>query len=266
MLQQTAVARAHLKRFRTRQRAVGSAIALCALGALCALVVTACGSTSAASSSTTSSTTSTSTTTTSTGAASGSLTAYQNCLKKHGVNFAAGGFGGPGRGATGAGVAPPPTGTTGTGTRPSFTAAQQKAFSACASLRPSGAAGGPGGFSGGGANTAAFAKFQACLKKHGVQTGSTAAQPSSSSQAAIAACRSLLPAGGFGPGSGSSAGGGGANSATFAKYQACLKEHGVKTGASGQSASKLQAAITACRSLLPNNGAAGTTTATTTSG
>jgi hypothetical protein len=254
--------RTHLTRFSIRRRTIGSAIGLCALGAMCALVVSACGSGSASPSSTTSSTTSAVSTTPTT---SGSFAAYQSCLKKHGVNFAGAGFGGGG--ATGA----PPAGTTGGGTRPTLTAAQQKALSACQSLRPSGAAGGPGGFGGGGANAnnPAFAKFQACLKNHGVQTGSTNPQTSTSSQAAFAACRSLLPnggaGGGFGSGSGSSAGGsGGANSATFAKYQTCLKQHGVQTGASGQSAAKLQAAITACRSLLPNNGTSGTTTATTT--
>jgi hypothetical protein len=257
--------RTRLKKLSIRPRTVSSAIALTAVGAACALVVSACGSSSAAPSSTTSSTT---TPTSTTATTSGSFTAYQNCLKKHGVNFAGGGFGGPGRGASGA--TGPPRGTTGAGARPTFTAAQQKALATCASLRPSGATAGRGGFGAGGANAnnPAFAKFQACLKKHGVQTSSTTRQTSTTSQAALAACRSLLPSGGggFGPGSGSSASGGGANSATFAKYQTCLKQHGVQTGASGQSAAKLQTAIAACRSLLPNNGTSGTTAGTTATG
>ena len=129
----------------------------------------------------------------------------------------------------------------------------------------------PGGFGGGSfaaggggftSTNPAFAKFETCLKQHGVQTGSGASRTSSAYQTALTACRSLLPAGaGFGRGAGGA--GGAANSATFAKYQACLKQHGVQTGSAGQSASTLQAAITACRSLLPNAGNSTSTTTTT---
>jgi hypothetical protein len=130
-------------------------------------------------------------------------------------------------------------------------------------LQPAGGFGGGGfrGGSGGGFNSSnpAFAKFEACLKSHGVSTGSSADRTSSAYQTALAACRSLLPAGGFG-----GRGGGGTNSTnpSFAKFQACLKQHGVVTGAAGQTPAKTQAALTACRSLLPNGGAGtpGTTT------
>ncbi len=79
--------------------------------------------------------------------------------------------------------------------------------------------------------------------------------------------RSLLPAGavggGFGGGTGGGASGGGtgtgANPSTFAEFQACLKQHG---GGTGAAPAKIQAAIAACRSLLPNGGAGAPTTTT----
>jgi hypothetical protein len=51
----------------------------------------------------------------------------------------------------------------------------------------------------GGANSAAFQKFQTCLKSHGVTTSSTGTKAT----AAIAACRSVLPNGGNGAPAGS---------------------------------------------------------------
>jgi hypothetical protein len=167
------------------------------------------------------------------------------------------------------------TAATTTPVRPPVSAAQQKALAACASLRPAGGFGGGGFGRGGGggfsSSNPAFAKFTACLKQHGIQTGSTLSRTSPAYQTALTACRSLLPAGGAGFGRGGGAGtpGGAANGATFAKYQACLKAHGVQTGATGQSAATLQAAITACRSVLPNAGNGSsqtTTTAPTTTG
>ena len=136
----------------------------------------------------------------------------------------------------------------GGGARRKLTPAEQKGLAACASLRPKGGFGaGRGGFN---PNNPAFAKLQACLKQHGVKTtGSGASRNSSAFRTAFQACRSLLPPGGFGPG-GATPGGGGANTTTFARYQACLKQHGVVPGAGGQSPSKLQKAITACHSVL----------------
>jgi len=284
------------------------------LGALslllgCVLAVAACGGSSSpaaspaaattaatattggGASTTGASTTGTPTTGTSTTAAA-NFTAYRSCLTSHGMTTAfgaGGGFfgrGGRGRGSTtgttttATATTAAPTGTTpGASGRPALSAADQKALAACASLRPTGGFG--GGFGGGGfAGRGGFAanpKFEACLKSHGVQTGAAPTGASSALRTAFAACRSLLPsggagfgAGGAGFGAGGAAGGGGgaagANSATFAKYQACLKAHGVQPGAAGQSGSKLQAAITACRSVLSSGAASAGSTQTTTTG
>ena len=157
--------------------------------------------------------------------------------------------------------------------RPQRTAAQQKAFTACASLRPAGGfgAGRPAAraAAGGFANNPQFQKFEQCLTQHGVAAGAGADRTSPAFQTALAACRSLLPnggnfgGGGFGGGA-TGAGGsaaGGAPSGTFAKFQACLKSHGVQPGASGgQSSSKTAAAIAACQKQLPSSGSATTTT------
>lgn len=247
----------------SRSRFAGSAVALAGIGAACALVVTGCGSSSPAPATTTAA--ATATTTAATGAASGASTtagggfaAYQTCLKAHGVTFPSGG-GFFRRGGAG-GTTTAPTGTT--PARPALSPAEQKGLAACASLRPSGGfgAGGGGGFLN--SSNPAFAKLEACLKQHGVTSESAASRGSSAFRTAFAACRSLLPAGGFGGGFGAAGGGGaaGASSSTFAKYQACLKQHGLQPGAAGQSPGKLQAAISACRSVLPGGGRPTTTT------
>lgn len=244
-------------------RTAGFVTALVALGVACAVVVAGCGGSSTPTTSTSSTVSTTTPATGTSTTATGSFAAYQACLKSHGVSFPAGG--GFYRRTTTTGVSTTTSGaTTPTTTTPALSSAQQQAIAACASLRPT------GGFASGGAfnsSNPAYAKFQACLKAHGVQTGSTVSRTSTTAEAAFAACRSLLPNGGtFAPGSTGASGA--ANSATFAKYQACLKSHGVQTGAAGQSASKLQTAIAACRSLLPNGGnsspAATITTPTTT--
>jgi hypothetical protein len=142
-----------------------------------------------------------STSTTTKGAANASFTAYANCLKSHGVNFT-GGFGGFGGGGTGG---PPPSGST---TRPTLSATQRAAFtkaeSACASLRPK--------FNGGGgAGSTQFAAYRNCLKLHGVTLPSgrggfpgsgtsTSTTSTPKVQAAMTACASLRPKGGFGGG------------------------------------------------------------------
>jgi hypothetical protein len=260
-------------------RRAGLVLGVGGLGALCALVVSACGSSSASNGTTTSTTTTAAAGTTTTGSAS--FTAYQSCLKAHGVSFPTGGFGGGGfrRGATGASGATgaagaPPTGATGATGRGGFprrnlTPTQQNALNACASLRPTGGFGGGAGGPGGGSNSAAFAKFQTCLKNHGVDTsrGGGFDRTSTAGQAAFAACRSLLPQGGFGgrfggPGGGAGAtGSGGASSGSFQALQNCLKAHGVQTGsASKQSAAKTAAAIATCRSQVLGGGSSTTTT------
>jgi hypothetical protein len=260
---------------RRNLRRAGLVLGVGGLGALCALAVSACGSSSAASGTTASTTTASGTTTT----GSASFTAYQTCLKAHGVTFAASGFGGGfRRGATGASGATgaPPTAATGASGRGGFprrnlTPKQQAAFTACASLRPTGGfgrgAGGPGNF----ANNPAFKKFQTCLKNHGVDTsqGGGFDGTSATGQAAFAACRSLLPQGDFGGGGFGGPGGGatGATGATgsgssssFQALQACLKAHGVQTGsASTQSPAKTAAAIATCQQQVLGGGSSTTT-------
>lgn len=246
-------------------RAAGSALALTLLAAACMLVVTACGSSSSAAPASTTTTASSSTSTanattpTSTTAVGESLAAYQSCLKSHGVTLPTGGGFAPGAG-TPTTTTPSTPVTTTPRTKQAVPAADQKALTACASLRPSGGFAGSSGFT---STNPAFTKLETCLKTHGVQTGTAASRTSTAYQSAVTACRSLLPAGGYsgaGAGRGNTGAAGGANSATFAKYQACLKQHGVQTSAAGQTTSKLQAAITACHSVLPTSNTSTTTT------
>jgi hypothetical protein len=139
-------------------------------------------------------------------------------------------------------------------------------------------------------NTAAFQKYQSCLKAHGVtlpqfngrpggggQTRTFTGPPpgagtsttqrgggfagrlanlTPAQQKAAQACQSLLPQGSFGQGSRTRTGAGGA---AFSKYTQCLTQHGVKFGQSGQSSAAFKKAQTACKSLLP---APSTTTTT----
>jgi hypothetical protein len=174
----------------TRQptlRHVGIAVLVAAVGLLCALVVAGCGSSSAAPG-TSSTSTAASTTTTGTSTTSAGDAAFRACLTQHGATIpSGGGFGGGGFGGGGGGK----PGAVG-GNRPAPSAALQKALSACASLRPAGGFGGRGGArpGGAGANSSnpAFAKFESCLKAHGVTSSN-----SKNSASAIAACRSDLP-------------------------------------------------------------------------
>ncbi len=143
-----------------------------------------------------------STSTTTGGSGAASFTAYENCLKSHGVNFSLGGFR-PGAGATGS---PPSSGnTTRTTLSPSERTKFEAANTASASLRPK--------FNGaGGAGSTAFAAYRNCLKLHGVTlpTGrgggfgaggtSTSTTSNPKLQAAEAACAALRPKGGFGGG------------------------------------------------------------------
>jgi hypothetical protein len=179
-----------------------------ALGAL-GLLLTACSSGGSA----------TTTTTTSAGKTTGgaSLSAYRQCLSKHGVTLP--NFSGRGTPPSGAGGAPeggtPPSGTGGPpggggfSNNPKFAAAAK----ACASVEPKG---GFGGFGGGanGANSTAFAAYRNCLKLHGVTLPSgTSGSPTSTVdtssaayQAAQTACASLRPSAGSTPSSTASPG------------------------------------------------------------
>ena len=133
----------------------------------------------------------------------------------------------------------------------------------------------------GGGNASAFQAFRECLTAHGVTlparpAGGGGGQPptggqppangtrpaggrfgnlTAKQQAAVTACQSKRPAGGFG---GGNARGGPANPA-LAKYTACLKSHGVTFGSTSSSSSAFAKATAACKSLLPT-AKGGTTT------
>jgi len=177
-------------------------VSFAALALVAALVATVagCGATSSAASAP--ATTAAGTTTT--GGAPG-FAAFQACLKQHGVTVSFGGrrFRRPGAtGATGGTTTTPPPDGQGNGAprpggpgaggfRRNLNPAQQKAFTACRSQLPAGGFGRrPGGFGGGG--NGAFAKYTACLRKHGVTFGATSSG-SSTYKLASTACRSLLP-------------------------------------------------------------------------
>jgi hypothetical protein len=138
-----------------------------------ALVAAGCGG----SSPTSASTSATSTT------RGGTAAAFRACLAQQGVKLPSGfGNGGPPQG--GAGQAPQG------GRPPSFSAKQQKAFSACRSKLPAGA-GANGGFAGGGQNNPALTKYTTCLRKHGVTFGGSNNQ--SAFKKASAACAKYAP-------------------------------------------------------------------------
>ena len=122
------------------------------------------------------------------GANSAAFAKYTACLAKAGIKLPSFG-GGRGFGANGT----RPTGAPATGTTPrprpslSLTPAQQKAFTACAALRPkfagfggAGGAGGAGGFggatpqSGTAPKTGTSAAYLACLNTHGLPVQSAA--------------------------------------------------------------------------------------------
>jgi hypothetical protein len=138
--------------------------------------------------------------------ATGSASAYFNCLRQHGVS----GFG---------------------QSSGSSSSAVSAARQACASLRPSGGFGGFGGSGGSSAFSADLQKFESCLSAHGVKVPSSSSgaegfrslfgelrDGTSAEQAAFSACSSDLPfggggggfgGGGFGGGGGNGSGGGG---------------------------------------------------------
>jgi hypothetical protein len=100
------------------------------------------------------------------------------------------------------------------------------------------------------------AKYQACLKAHGVVFGSAKQPTAAKMRAAFKACASLAPAGAA-P-AGGPAGSGrpmtAAQRAAFAKYAACMKKNGVtlsRTARPNTASAKVQAAQKACASLRP---------------
>jgi hypothetical protein len=105
------------------------------------------------------------------------LSAFQSCLRQHGVTVAAGPSGGPAGGAFPTGARP--TGSAPAGAFPSgaprpgasFASGNSAAFQACAKYAPSGAAGAPGQA----VSSSSLAAFKSCMSSHGVKvTGSTA--------------------------------------------------------------------------------------------
>jgi hypothetical protein len=169
-----------------------------------AVAAAGCGGSGSSSAGNTPTTTSASTATNGNGgnrANRQALASFQSCLTAHGVKL--NGFGGqrPNGGT-------PPNGTPPTNGQPpqgqgrpgrQLSAKQQKAFNACRSKLPAGARGfGQGGP--GGQSNPAFAKYTACLRKHGVTFGATNNQ--SKFQKASAACAKYRPAA-TGSGSGS---------------------------------------------------------------
>ncbi len=178
-----------------RLRAVPARLACgaAALGAI-GLFIAGCGTSSPAGSS-----------------ASGSFTAYRNCLSQHGVSLPSGGSGGGGFGGGGFGGGGFGGGGSG-GTSSTF----QKAATACASLRPSFGSGGGGfggfGGSGGGGFSTAIKAFRTCMSDHGesIPTTRPSSPPTAGSSfadrllnglnpsnakvaAAVKACQSKLP-------------------------------------------------------------------------
>jgi hypothetical protein len=148
---------------------------------LLAIVATGCGATTSPSAS--SATTSTTATTPGAGANTAGRAAFDACLAQHGVKLPprpAGGGGGNGQ--------PPAGGGGGGGGLANLTAAQRQAFTACRSKLPAGA--GPRG-GGGRANNPAFAKYNTCLKQHGVTLGKSN-DPATFAKAQTA-CAKLAP-------------------------------------------------------------------------
>jgi hypothetical protein len=129
---------------------------------------------------------------------------------------------------------------------------------------------------GAGANTADRTAFNTCLAQHGVKlparpAGGGNGQPpaggpggggggglanlTAAQRQAFTACRSKLPAGGRLGGGAGRPGGGNQSNPAFAKYTACLKQHGVTFGATNNQAAFAKAQ-TACAGLRPTPGAA----------
>jgi hypothetical protein len=163
----------------------GGAAAVSAL----AIVAAGCGSNGSPSASSATQATTT-TTATGTGGNTAARQAFQTCMTQHGVTITPG----AGRPGGGNGSGQPPAGGGGGGGGgglSNMTAAQRQAFTACRSKLP----GRPGGGGpGGNQSNPAFAKYNACLKQHGVTLGASNSQKTFAK--AQAACAGLAPKGG----------------------------------------------------------------------
>jgi hypothetical protein len=129
---------------------------------------------------------------------------------------------------------------------------------------------------GSGARSANRAAFDACLAQHGVKLpgrppgggnggppaggagggGGGLANLTAAQRQAFTACRSKLPAGAF-PGRGGGGPRANASNPAFAKYTACLKQHGVTLGATNNQTAfaKASAACAKYRPAAPGGGA-----------
>jgi hypothetical protein len=160
------------------------------------LVLTGCGGSSGSSSAAATASASA----TSSAATSAKLSAFQTCLKQHGVTIKPGQFGGRPR----ASFSPSAFPTRSPRPRPSFTGSfagrDSAAFKACAKYAPAGFAGGFGGGFGRAISSSALAAFKSCLSQNGVKvTGTTAGavlaelrNATGKTASAVKTCRVLL--------------------------------------------------------------------------
>ena len=156
------------------------------------LVLTGCGGSSGGSSGSSSAAATSSASATT----SAKLSAFQTCLKQHGVTIKPGQFAGRPRGSFSPGAFP----TRSPRPRPSFTgslgAADSAAFKACAKYAPAGFGGGFGRT----ISSSALAAFKSCLSQNGVKvTGTTAPailaelrNATGKTAAAVRTCRVLI--------------------------------------------------------------------------
>jgi hypothetical protein len=155
------------------------------------LVLTGCGGSSGSTSTSSAAATSSASATT-----SAKLSAFQTCLKQHGVTIKPGQFAGRPRGSFSPSAFP----TRSPRPRPSFTgsfaASDSAAFKACAKYAPAGFGGGFGQT----ISSSALAAFKSCLSQNGVKvTGTTAAavlgqlrNATGKTAKAVQTCRVLL--------------------------------------------------------------------------
>ena len=157
------------------------------------LVLTGCGGNSGSTSSAAATSSASATT-------SARLSAFQTCLKQHGVTIKPGQFAGRPRGSFSPSAFP----TRSPRPRPSFTgslgARDSAAFKACAKYAPAGFGAGFGGGFGRTISASALAAFKSCLSQNGVKvTGTTASavlaelrNATGKTAAAVRTCRVLI--------------------------------------------------------------------------
>jgi hypothetical protein len=177
---------------RTKLRRLGVRGALPLLAA--ALILTGCGGSSGSSSSAAATTSASATTST-----AAKLSAFQTCLKQHGVTIRPGQFGSPRPRASFTPTAFP-SGSPRPRPSGSFFGTDSAAFKACAKYAPAGFGGGFGGGFGRTISASALAAFKSCLSQNGVKvTGTTAAailgelrNATGKTATAVKTCRVLL--------------------------------------------------------------------------